>query len=330
MSEELFDVNKMEKSLKKAQRKSILKTIMISVSVILLLGVISVFVNRLVVNKTEQPIQISFDAFQTISNANEFISTTEYYPGILGGETYYKTFKFVGGTVVYTGEGGYGYGLFRNERLNRSGFTSPNIFFGRYDGQQDIQYYNELGQRMMVFYYPNGSYKRIATDLTKLDEINEDKLVEVGLSFDKGYSIAEALNLFDTIQPTWLWVQDVTEEESQEQYERSASDGSAYMASTIRNEHTVYGFSLLTNNGDLQEEPVQQFIRAIETGKQYKSRWRGEFERLAEVIGGEDGIQEEDIVIYGAIVSGTAEELKALQQAPFVRASSFGVITDRY
>ena len=331
MSEELFDVNKMEKSLKKAQRKSILKTIIISASVILLLAIVSLFINRKFTDVTSSWTRNAYVAYHSISSPNELISTMEFYDGILGGEVHYKTFKLIDDKVVYTGEGGYGYGLFRDEFLNRTGWGSSILFSGL-SNEEDIEKpsYNELGQRTMAFFYPSASYKAVTNDLAKLNEIDDDKLVEVGLSFDKGYSVTEALDLFNTIEPSWLWVRDVTEEESKKKYERLASDGSTIMSSLIRNEHNVYGFSLIDNNGERLENPTQQFATFIGTGLKHKSIWHDEFERLVEVIGGEDGIQKEDIVIYGAVVSGTAAELKALQQAPFVRASSFGVITDRY
>ena len=247
-------------------------------------------------------------------------------------EAIVKTFKLNGDKVVYTGEGRYGYGLFRDEYLNRTGGISSTLFSGLSD-EQDIEqpFYNELGQRTMAFFYPSASYKAVTNDLAKLNEIDHDKLIEVGLSFDKGYSVTEALNLFDTIEPTWFWVRDVSEEESKKQFEYStSSDGEMTISSVIRSEHTVYGFSLLNNNGERLENPTQQFATFIGTGLKHKSIWHDEFERLVKVIGGENGIQKEDIVIYGAVVSGTAAELKTLQQAPFIRASSFGVITDRY
>lgn len=254
---ELFDVGKMEQSINKAKRRSTWKTVLITVTVLTIGGIVGVFLNRTVTPLMEQPIADSFHLFNQISGANEFISTMEAFPGLFGGEHHYKTYKLIEGKVVYTGEDGYGYGLFRNEWLGRIGMRSPIIFGGAYS-EDNLEYvqYNVLGQRQMTFFYPLLSYEHAGNDLALLDEIGDDKVMEMALSFDQGYTSSEAMELIPkTVTKTWLWVNDVDEKD--EIQAKSFNEDGEIIAKTnlLRNENTVFGFSILTPNGDKAEMP---------------------------------------------------------------------------
>lgn len=331
----LFDVKKMEKVIKKAKRKASWKMVVITIVVIMFLLLIGTIFNRTMTDKLQRPIYISLTSFHEISAPNEFIGKHMYYPGILSGENYYKTYKIIEGKVVYTGEEGYGYGLFRDEKLNRGGMTSTMIM-GRSYSEQDLekQHYNELGQREMVFFYPFLNYNNYRHDLELLSDIGQEKVMEVALSFDKGYSLSEVKSMIPKdVTLSWLWVDD-EDEENIEEYQGRVIDENNKIIDTynlVRSEHTVYGVSLLNANGDIEKEPVQQFIRNIENGKEIKARWQGEFNRLFTTLGGEDGIlTEDDLHYFGAVVTGDAQNLAQLKDLPFIKASSIGVITDRY
>ena len=273
-----------------------------------------------------------FITFDQITGANEFISTMENYPGFFGGESHYKTFKFIEGKVVYTGEGGYGYGLFRNEWLGRSGMSSPIIFGGAYS-ENDLKYtqYSVLGHRQMTFFYPFLTYQNPSNDLALLEEISEDKVMEMALSFDQGYTSAEAMALIPKgVTKTWLWVNDV-KETGKFEFNYPDKYGKLITNFLVRNENTVYGFPLLDSNSDKAVMPAEDFIAHISSGTKYRTRWQGEFKRLNETISGEDGkLSVADLEIYGMVVTGTAESLAPLQDLPFIKASSLGVIVDRY
>jgi len=330
--EELFNVEKIEKSIGKAKRHSTWRMIFISVAVILTLGIGGAVANHVITPRLAFPIEESFMHFSQISGPNEFIGIIETYPGILGGESHYKKYKWIEGKLVFTGEGGYGYGLFRNERLGRQGRTSTMHFGGAFT-QENIHYthYNELGQRMMTFFYPQIQYKSVNDDLTYLQDIPGDKLVEMALSFDKGYSVDKAIKLIpQKLTTAFLWVNDVTEDAElhmREYVNKEPVTGSPL----VRSANTVYGFSLLEPSGEAKVKPAQQFISSIQAGVTLKSRWQGEFKRLNETIAGVDGqLVVEDIVINGVVVTGTAENLQQLQKLPFIKASSLGIVADKY
>ena len=81
--------------------------------------------------------------------------------------------------------------------------------------EEDLQnqHYNELGQREMVFFYPFLQYKTYRNDLKLLDDIGEDKIMEVALSFDQGYTFDEVQSMIsNNVTLSWLWVDDVNED----------------------------------------------------------------------------------------------------------------------
>ncbi|MER2010137.1 MAG: anti sigma factor C-terminal domain-containing protein [Psychrobacillus sp.] len=332
--DDLFDMKKMEKTIKKAKRMSSWKSVIITVIVLIILIIVSTIANRSFTYRLERPIQISASGFHEISAPNEFIGKFERYQGVLGGENRYTTYKIIEGKVVYTGDESYGYGLFRDENLNRVGTETP-LLMGDSFSEKDLQKqrYNELGQREMVFFYPFIQYSNYRNDINLLDNIGQEKVMEVALSFDKGYSFNEVKKMIpEDVTLSWLWVDDVNEE-NVEDFHLTIRDENNKKVDTdnlVRSEHTVYGVSLFNANGDIQEEPVHHFIINIENGKHYKARWQGEYNRLFTTLGGEDEkLTEDDLQYYGVVVTGNPENLAQLKNSPFIKASSIGVITDR-
>ena len=99
----------------------------------------------------------------------------------------------------------------------------------------------------------------------------------------------------------------------------------------VRSEDNVYGFSLFDANGNEIEKPASLFIRNISSGQKFKAQSQEEYERLHETLRGEDKVlTENDLQYYGAVVTGDVETLSTLKGLPFIKASSIGVITDKY
>lgn len=333
--DDIFDVTKMEKTIKKAKRRANWKTVFITLIVLIVVAVVGLIGNREINYWLEMPVLESSDDFHEISAPDEFIGKLERYQGILGGENHYTTYKMIEGKVVYTGQEKYGFGLFRDEYLNRISIESPSIIgdsFTETDLQK--QHYNELGQREMVFFYPFLQYKTYRKDVALLNHIGKDKVMEMAISFDRGYTFKEVKSLIPIkMTLTWLWVDDVNEKKDNFKFKKIDEKNNKVIGSEnlVRSEKTVYGISLIDENGDEETEPVQRFIRAIQSGQQYKTRWQGEFKRLNETLSGKDGrLTEDDIHYYGAVVTGDAKTLSKLKGLPFIKATSIGVITDKY
>lgn len=331
--DELFDVEKMESSLKMAKKRTTRKMIYISLLIVVLFGctiIIGLVINNQFVQKSALEIETSFKYFNEISGPNEFVGVTEVYPGLLGGENHYKKYKWIAGELVLSSEGTYGYGFLRNQKMNSGRFTS-HIFTGA-EKQEDIQnvYYNDNGQRIMTFFYPQIQYDEVNHDLSLLTNLPDEMLVEIALSFDKGYSVKEAEQLLpDYVHPSWFWVNDVKEISDLYMYEYSG-EKEINKQPLVRNSKNVYGFSLIDNFGQVIENPAQQFIDAIQDGSKIESRWQTEFKRLQETIGNNNTINVSELVINGVVLTGTAKELKALEREIFIKASSLGMSTSPY
>ncbi|MGE7674503.1 anti sigma factor C-terminal domain-containing protein [Lysinibacillus sp. NPDC094403] len=325
----LFNTEKMTKTMKKAQRCATWKTIFITFCVLIVTLSVGKIANDAITRFLQSQAQNSFYTLHQVKGANEFIGSIRNYPGILGGEMHYKTIKYIEGKVVLTGDDALGYGFLRDEVLYDGAVSVLSIGSNR---EEDLnsQRYNEFGQREMLFFYPFINYQKKRNDLALLPEMDDHKIMEVALSFDKGYSMQEALaKLPKDVNTTWLWVKDVNETDDHTgKIEENGEVVDSY--NVFRSEQDVYGFSLLNANGDVAENPAEQFVRAISSGTRQKSSFQDEYKRLEKEIGGADGLSVNDLVIYGAVVTGNKKTLANLQNLDFIKASSIGVITDKY
>lgn len=341
--DELFDnlkENKLKKAIKKAKRHSIIKSVLISLVVLAVVFVVGSIVNNNLVYKLEDPIQISVSTFNEISAPNEYIGKIERYHGFLGGNNKFTTYKILEGKIVYTGESEYSYGVFQDYYGNKISTESPSILGSSYDTQDLTQKYNELGQREMVFYYPFINYQEYKNDLPLLGEIDENKIMEIALSFDQAYKVDEIKSMLpDDVTISWYWIDDLNEEEKNESKtilftevdENGEQKTRKSNFSRIRSENTVYGIKVYNEANQIIEDPEQYFLRALENGRKYETRFKGEFERIYNNLLGKDGkLTEDDIKVFGIVVTGDTESLKSLNGLPFVKSSSIGVITDKY
>lgn len=335
-----FKNTKLKKAIKKAQWQSIIRNVLISV---LVLGVFLIggsIVNSAISNKMEGPVQIAVDSFNEISAPNRYIGEVSRYHKILGGINEYTTYKIIEGKVVYTGDGEYNYGLFKDYQGDWIGSGSPLILGSSWDADDlELQRYNSLGQREMVFFYPFLEYVHYKSDLQLLDNISPDKIMEMALSFDQAYSIEEANEIIpDNVTLSWYWIDDLNEEEKAKskplKVKQQSSDGTTYemdYSAKIRSENTAYGIKAYNNNGTPREDPLRHFIWAIKNAMNYDTRFKGEFERVYNTIVGQDGqLTTEDIKVWGVVVTGNVENLRPLNTMPFIKASSLGVITEKY
>lgn len=330
-NDELFDVQKMQKTIKSAKRRANLKTIFITSIVIIAFIIVVISINRPLTRVLESPIYNSIIRFYDISNPNEFIGEHEKFPGIFRGENRYTTYKIIEGKVIYTGENHYGYGLFHDEILREGMISTKLISFSSSERDVNNQRYNALGQREMIFFYPFLEYDYYRHDLHLLEEIGEDKVMEVALSFDREYSFNEVKSMIpEDVTLSWLWINDKNENEYRGRV-LGENDKVIGGFNLIRSEHTAYGVSLIAENGELTENPTQQFIHSLMMGRQYKALWQDEFNQLyAHLIGEDKKLTEDDLHYLGAVVTGNTETLSQLLDLPFIKASSIGVITDKY
>lgn len=332
--------DKLTKAVRKAKWHSILRTTLVSVVVLAIMFAVGGYISNALVYKMEGPVQIATDHFNNISAPNKYIGKVYRYHSVLSGKTEYTTFKIIQGKVVYTGQGEYHYGLLRPQRGDLIGIESPSMLGASYD-VEDLkrQRYNELGQREMVFFYPFINYQTYRNDIKLLDNIGPDRFVEMALSFDKPYSIEEVKTMMpQNITLTWYWVDELNQQEKENSkfkkaVQKDPNPGTTDLDSPakIRSEWTAYGIKTLDANGEPIRDPEFWFINSLKNGKEYDTRYKGEFERVYNNMAGSDGkLTKEDIKVQGVVVTGDAEQIKSIGGLPFIKASSLGVVTDKY
>ncbi|MFA5014731.1 MAG: anti sigma factor C-terminal domain-containing protein [Actinomycetota bacterium] len=332
-----FKSKKLGRVVKKARWWTILKIIGISFLVFCVFYfAISSFINSHISRAVNEAYNYRF-AINNISAPNKYIGKHISVLGTFSAKIDNTTYKLIQGKVVYTGLENYSL-TFDNGLISE---TSPPILDYSFDSSYLMEYlgyrrYNELGQRVMVFFYPFVSYdaSECLNDLDLLDDIGNDKYMEMALSFDREYTVEEVRNILpENITITWYWIDDLSENdkkminiplEEQEEMEFPVPFPPA------KSEYTAYGIKLYYNSGEEITDPMKWFIYYIEMGKDEYHKGN-EFERIYNNITGDDGkLTEDDIKIFGAVVTGDSESLKALIGLPFIRASSLGVVTDKY
>jgi len=331
--------NKLQKAIKKAKRDSIIRTFIISIIVVVVLAGVSNILCRELVYKLEGTVQISEDRFNEVSAPNKYKGKISRYHNYLNGRSIYTTYKILEDKIVYTGEKEYHYGLFLNHQGNLIGTESPSILGYSYN-EEDLKQkrFNELGQREMVFFYPYVKYGRVFNDLSLLDNMPDNKYMEFALSFDQEYTIDEVKALIpNNVTLAWYWVDDIPQEERNKlqsyEVEEIYSNGEKHMIShsaKVRSERTAYGIKAYNREGEFYQNPEELFLRAIERGKEEKSRYQGQFIELYNNFADENGtLNKDNINILGVVVTGDKEGLDELKELSFIRASSLGVVVDK-
>ncbi|MCD4670696.1 MAG: anti-sigma factor [Actinomycetia bacterium] len=352
-----FKNKKLERVIKRARWQTILRNILISFLVFCVFSIAASYLINAYISRQRTASYGYIFAFNSISAPNKHtgIHVQQTAHASIRGQwskTDYTTYKIIEGKVVYTG---------RIERESSPSFGNllvhigyPPIMdynFSTYE-IEDFGYrrYNELGQRVMVFFYPFLIYdtNQSLNDLDLLDDIGNEKYMEMALSFNREYTIEEVEKMLpESTTVTWYWVDDLSENEKEiskipraERLEMEPpfvdmpdvrSEYSTYIdIPVVRSEYTAYGIKLYDNCGAKLSDPVGLFIRIIEVGKTAYKR-EDKLDNIYNNMAGDDGkLTQDDIRIWGAVVTGDSESLKALIGLPFIEASSIGVITDKY
>ncbi|MDD5621580.1 MAG: anti sigma factor C-terminal domain-containing protein [Actinomycetota bacterium] len=345
--DKIFDEFKSKKLgivVKKARWWTILKIIGISFLVFCVLCAAAMAASDLVANsihKWEKETNNYTHEIYKISAPDKYIGKEVWETRGYKDKIYYTMYKIIEGKVIYTGEKESEFAIYPRHGMICE--TCPSILDHDFDSSyaiEDLGYrrYNELGQRVMVFFYPFVKYNagECLNDLDLLDDIGNDKYMEMALSFDRKYTTEEVRNILpENITVTWYWVDDLSENEKemlkiplrkQEEMEFPV------VFPPVKSEYTAYGIKLYYNDGReiSGSTAVELFINSIVNSRDEYHKGN-EFDRIYNNIVGDDGkLTQDDIKIMGAVVTGDSEGLKALTGLPFIKASSLGVVTDKY
>lgn len=173
------------------------------------------------------------------------------------------------------------------------------------------------GKRVLDFYHPYYNYDSFTNDLLLLNEISEDKIVEIGISFSNPLTITEVKKTFNDKHLAWLWVNTDTKEEIKSK-KGETFEGFDYVVSGEQ----ALGF---------EKGNAGHFIHTLDflsKEKYYKNQINTMINNITE--GNPKDLSVERLKINGVVLTGTPNELKSYIGNPVIRASTLGVVIDKY
>ncbi|WP_341300884.1 anti sigma factor C-terminal domain-containing protein [Lysinibacillus sp. FSL H8-0500] len=324
----LFDDKQTKKIMRKAKLWSTIKIVGITILITPIIIVVLLYSLRHASINSAQEVMDDIHLFNEISTPNVQISNQLYDYNLFGGKITTTTYKVLGEQhrpYIWQPLNS-DYSLFG--KLTQNYISSPIQFEGSESLAEtsQLERFNEYtGDREMFFYHPKISYDVYKDSISELQQLEENTLVELAISFDTAYHFDEIKNKLPSgVQADWWWVDAFT------------NDIMAFLEkdqSTIRaTSPFIYGFQSEQSKPIAQRSlnnEVDSFVQHIELLRKSKN-FKWETNQVYQALVGKDGkLESDDIKIIGAVVSGTPEQLMLLKDQPYIKASTFGVISNR-
>lgn len=243
--------------------------------------------------------------------------------GILEGRLEGDITKDIMGVPVRVDEISYEFG-YLNKLYNWGGYNGggPN----KINKEWDVPYYPN-GHRQVEFFHPELEYKKYRNDLKdELDRIDDNKIMEVAISFDKAYGIGDLFKLqtidLNEMQITYIWLNEFTEE-FMKNHKEAVENYDSYSA--IKESETVgfvhYGpMAYRYKSYSYDYEELMELLKISSDVFIHNTLYNEIEERGRTTV--------EEAEVLGIVVQGTKKELEAIKDLPFIKASAIGVITD--
>lgn len=314
----VFDEKLNNKIIKKAKLRSTLKTLLITaVATPVILALIWYGLYHLRLYQGNK-VQAEILWRNQISAPNVHISNQSVKLDALGGETYNQTYKWLGDKPYVWEPVEEFYNLLGHSTRRYGAFGAISLP-EPLRTSSSYRYNSATGDREMFFYHPEVQYDSYEDSIGRLKQLEGDTLVELALSFDHAYTLDETRELLPAgLQPVWLWADAYTpsyKKYLQETHQTVAADSMI-----------IYGF-----HGE-QFAPyggVDTFITSVEQLREHGKNFTWEADQVHESLAGDNDVLEPgDITIIGVVVTGTAKQLEVLQNQAYIKASTFGVISD--
>lgn len=325
------------RTLKKAKRKSFIRSIVISllVTILTLTGIF--FGAAQLVERRSAEAHYSEQRYLAISSPNEYPSGFRDNRGFLSGVLEMNTYKIIEGVPVPWNEkwfnynewwfpfatGAYG-GTTNLEEIRLPGSTDSNAYRRQYNPHN--------GQKEMAYYIPGVEYDgSILNDLNLLTAMEPDELAEMALSFDQPYSFEEVKRMLPKeARPVWYWVD--TYDESSWFYLKPHEDGDGGRTSPqpVSSSSGIYGFGTGPNDKGGEVSP-EDFLGLLQSGLQLKDNYYSEYSRISRYLKKDKAEPDAaDVRILGVVVTGSAAGLMSLNGQPYIRGAVLGAVADPY
>ncbi|HCQ89161.1 MULTISPECIES: anti sigma factor C-terminal domain-containing protein [unclassified Clostridium] len=124
------------------------------------------------------------------------------------------------------------------------------------------------------------------------------------------------------INKTWYWI-DTFLDEDIEKF-KDEVDNYDFKACYINEENAV-GISVWSDTGDVTlDDSYNKFLENLQNSKYYEHR------KIYEELKEKNKLQLENTYMLGTTIIGTKEELKKLIGNPHIKASSIGIVIDKF
>jgi hypothetical protein len=331
--DEIFNEKKLNMAVKKGKIKSTIRTTIIATIISVIVLVIGIAVGnhyntKIVLKMSEESFKREEELVK-FTVPNGYISMSVDNIGFLGGKGTYKISKNIGNKPVVVAERVSVFGVSSNNPLVRLlGFypkypiTRAQGGAGHVAGEWPTSYW-ENGYRKMKFYHPDINYTEYRNDLKELDNLSDNQLIEMAVSFDKPYKEADMTTVMGYTKRSWYWIDTFTKEDM-DRYKKEAAEYDSKVASI--NEHEVLGVPVFSRGViDNFAQRYEPFL--IDLLK--NTKWQ-KYNQVYKELEAKGYLSYAEVPILGAVVYGTKSELKQLLSNPHIKASSFGVVTSLY
>ncbi len=294
---------------KKAQRKSLIRTIFVSVIVTALLFTGLMWLGTFLMYKNMED-ENNYDyATGSIRGANVEMGGTLFDYTPFSAHAVTSSTKYVAGVPVPWETREKIFTIFGSSRPVQTPSYSGS---GTIEDDRMVMYFQ--GERLVEFYSPELDYGFVPDERGLLEDIDANKVVEMAFSFDAPYGIKEVEEVFSG-QLNWYWV-DISNSSDQEEEQQPVYG------------YEAYGFLHYRN----AMESAEGFIRQIEGLRDEKEDFQEEADRIYNIIGGDSSspVTAAELEVSGVVVTGSPEELLAFSELPMIRAAVLGATTDKY
>jgi hypothetical protein len=191
------------------------------------------------------------------------------------------------------------------------------------EAHRHIRYNDFNNERRIDFYYPNLRYDYLPHELDIAIDLDKNKLIEVAISFDKPMTLAEISKQLGYKNVNWLWVDTSTKAQMSRMEDELDND-----SVKTKGGGGAFGFDINPQEpySSQHEEFFMGTLKELQKRGVHKSRVNEALKGVEENTRSTEG----KIRYNGAVVTGTAEELKRFQDLAFIRASVLGATIDKY
>jgi len=325
--------NEIKNEIKKKRSKLNLKLIIIAVVstlIIIIVGILALnFASDMYIKNAYSKEKQKQELEYAIMYPNDYIGRERCKEtGYFKFESTYDYGKRIGSKVVYAGSTNY-LGELAENGTSREASTISNVPLN-----DDInkRYSSVYGLRELHFLYPYVHYgsniygygtdknkttedalssnkENIINDFHFLNEIDDNKILEMALSFNKEYTYEEVNSMLDSNLITFYWVDNNSEEEKK------------YMIEVNNPVCDVVGIKSTDGAGEFMTDVDSRMENFKALINQLKEIGHTQYT---------ENIDENNIKIIGAVVVGSPKELKNIKDNPMIKHAILGTVVDKY